>query len=258
MPVLCLSVVGVLLPALPLPAPTRSCSSWAFPTQRGQFACTPAGTLGFGFVGLCCAMLDWAGSPQVGLLWVRVTFSYGGEKLPVTGKFSKLWRLKTPIQRRLFRVWKTTSCSLTVICEWFEHLRQGFAHWEWCGSSGKWASAAPSLSRRWSPGSWGLRCSRGLLGGGSRTHIWVTCSDPRYRVCHRCHRQGNTMQFGQEAEGFSPTTWKIFCLLLAQSHTKKDEVLITIPSFRTAHYKQLSPIEWRAPEWIYFFPPNLL
>lgn len=114
------------------------------------------------------------------------------------------------------------------------------------------------LEQALEPWELGAAVFQGSSGGGSRTHIWVTCSDPRYRVCHRCHRQGNTMQFGQEAEGFSPTTWKIFCLLLAQSHTKKDEVLITIPSFRTAHYKQLSPIEWRALEWIYFFPPNLL
>lgn len=64
-------------------------------------------------------------------------------------------------------------------------------------------------------------------------HIWVTCSAPGYGICHTGDRQGNAMQFGQEAEGLGPTTWKILCLLLAQSHAKKDEVLITLPSFPT-------------------------
>lgn len=93
-------------------------------------------------------------------------------------------------------------------CERFELSEQG-------GSSRKQASTAPQpVLELWAAH------FQVLAWRESQAELWVTCSSPRYRSAIH-------------VPGLSPTTCKIFYLLLADSHAKKLEVLITAPLFHT-------------------------
>lgn len=152
-------------------------------------------------------MLHW-GSPQVGLLSVGERSSQKLSLLQVLTVLAKIFRTQRCGSTTSVKALEHQLLLPDCHCEGFELSEQG-------GSSRKQASTAPQpVLELWAAD------FQVLAWRESQAELWVTCFSPKYRSAIH-------------VPGLSPTTCKIFYLLLADSHAKKLEVLITAPLFHT-------------------------